>query len=162
MTTQKQIKANRENAKKSTGPKSEEGRMVASKNAEVHGILANVFSGEDEKFIEQTKEKFDDDPPGAFRKLLLDRLAIWILRLERAKVFEREFLMEQIDPPKPAVIKPLFDIEEEIIEEAYEGTPATIKPEAIEQLVNTVLRYEKAAENRLFKVVNVLNELDLF
>jgi len=38
----KQLKANRENAKKSTGPKSKEGKAITSKNAIKHGILSNV------------------------------------------------------------------------------------------------------------------------
>lgn len=38
MATEKQIKANRENAKRSTGPKSLAGRMKSSQNARRHGL----------------------------------------------------------------------------------------------------------------------------
>ena len=48
-TTRAQIKANRKNAKKSTGPRSEEGKAVVAKNALKHGLLARdtVLPGED-------------------------------------------------------------------------------------------------------------------
>jgi len=41
MTTQKQIKANRQNAQKSTGPKTDEGKAAVSQNAVKHGIFPN-------------------------------------------------------------------------------------------------------------------------
>ncbi len=49
MATTKQIKANRENAKKSTGPRTPEGKERSSKNALRHGLLAqdSVIPGEE-------------------------------------------------------------------------------------------------------------------
>ena len=49
MTTDKQIRANRSHAKKSTGPHTEEGKARVAKNALKHGLLARdtVLPGED-------------------------------------------------------------------------------------------------------------------
>ena len=49
MTTEKQLRANRKNAKKSTGPNTPEGKARSSKNALKHGLLARdaVLPGED-------------------------------------------------------------------------------------------------------------------
>ncbi len=49
MTTQAQTKANRNNAKKSTGPRTEDGKARVAKNALKHGLLARdtVLPGED-------------------------------------------------------------------------------------------------------------------
>ena len=49
MTTDKQLRANRKNAKKSTGPNTPEGKARSSKNALKHGLLARdaVLPGED-------------------------------------------------------------------------------------------------------------------
>ena len=48
MTTDKQIEANRRNAEKSTGPRSEEGKARSSMNAIKHGLRAEqpVILGE--------------------------------------------------------------------------------------------------------------------
>jgi hypothetical protein len=40
MATQAQILANRRNAQKSTGPRTEKGKAVVSQNAVKHGLLA--------------------------------------------------------------------------------------------------------------------------
>jgi hypothetical protein len=42
MATQKQIEANRRNAQKSTGPKTEAGKATAKFNALKHGMTAEV------------------------------------------------------------------------------------------------------------------------
>ena len=49
MATRTQIKANRDNAKKSTGPRTKQGKARVAKNALKHGLLARdtVLPGED-------------------------------------------------------------------------------------------------------------------
>ncbi|MBN2181419.1 MAG: hypothetical protein JW715_05860, partial [Sedimentisphaerales bacterium] len=48
MSTQAQINANRQNAQKSTGPKTAAGKAVSAKNAVKHGLFAEeaVITGE--------------------------------------------------------------------------------------------------------------------
>ena len=41
MATEKQIAANRRNAKKSTGPRTKQGKAISSKNALKHGLLSH-------------------------------------------------------------------------------------------------------------------------
>jgi hypothetical protein len=40
MTTKKQVQANRNNAGRSTGPRSQDGKAASSKNAVTHGVLS--------------------------------------------------------------------------------------------------------------------------
>ena len=47
MATEKQIAANRANAKRSTGPKSASGKMVSSRNAYRHGLTCPLSLGAD-------------------------------------------------------------------------------------------------------------------
>lgn len=57
MATEAQIKANQENAKKSTGPITKDGKQRSSMNAMTHGIFANipVLPGENEADLNELK-----------------------------------------------------------------------------------------------------------
>jgi hypothetical protein len=57
MATEAQIKANQENAKKSTGPTTEIGKQKSSMNAMTHGIFANIpiLPGENEADLNELK-----------------------------------------------------------------------------------------------------------
>ena len=56
MASEAQIKANRENAQKSTGPRTEEGKAVVAQNAVKHGLWARqaVIKEEDPAEFELT------------------------------------------------------------------------------------------------------------
>ena len=58
MATEAQIRANQENAQKSKGPTSIEGKKKSSMNAVTHGIFSNIaiLPGEDEAFIHRLRE----------------------------------------------------------------------------------------------------------
>src|SRR4051794_33531030 len=53
-TSEKQVAANRENAKKSTGPKTEAGKAASRMNAVRHGLCSTValLPGDDEKELD--------------------------------------------------------------------------------------------------------------
>jgi len=57
MATEAQIKANKKNARKSTGPKTELGKQTSSINAMTHGIFANIpiLPGENEADFNELK-----------------------------------------------------------------------------------------------------------
>ena len=86
MSTHKQRTANRANAKKSTGPKSEKGKSVSRMNALKHGLTAktNVIGDEDPEEFEALRAdllaKFQ--PNSAFGQELIDYLTstLWSLR----------------------------------------------------------------------------------
>ena len=55
MATKAQTKANRENAKKSTGPRTPEGKATSSRNSLVHGMTSGKFlppGGDPEEFFQ--------------------------------------------------------------------------------------------------------------
>ena len=55
MTSDKQAKANRRNALKSTGPKTPEGKAAVRHNATKHGLLSQevILPGEDEAALQE-------------------------------------------------------------------------------------------------------------
>jgi hypothetical protein len=92
VTTERQKIANQANARRSTGPKTREGKAVVRLNALRHGVLARdvVLPGEDADVFEDlwNRVRADLPPVGPIEELLVDRIvnAMWRLRrLARAE-----------------------------------------------------------------------------
>lgn len=87
MATQKQINANRENAKLSTGPKSTVGKQVVSGNRIHHGILSNKLLLENES-PQEYQTLLDDllsqlKPVGTLEQALVEKIALILWRQKR-------------------------------------------------------------------------------
>src|SRR5829696_220427 len=86
MASKKQIQANRQNALKSTGPKTPEGKDTARLNATKHGLLSQVdlLPGEDEEALKELAERLRAElqPVGEMESLLVEKIidAVWRLR----------------------------------------------------------------------------------
>ena len=92
MTSYRQIEANRRNALKSTGPKSQEGKHASRCNALRHGLTAETVIGaledaEDYKAFEAAITA-DYDARSAVERELVLRLASLLWRLRRAMTME--------------------------------------------------------------------------
>jgi hypothetical protein len=92
MTTYQQFEANRRNALKSTGPKTETGKQVSRRNAVRHGLTAETVIGaledaEDYKALEEAITA-DYDAQSAVERELVLRLASLLWRLRRATTME--------------------------------------------------------------------------
>jgi hypothetical protein len=91
-TSKKQIKANRENAKKSTGPITNEGKATVAKNNTKHGLYARDLiinapglHEDQEEFNNLAADIYDDFlPVGFFEKYLVDKIIIALWRSRRA------------------------------------------------------------------------------
>jgi|SRR5579871_3378098 len=93
--SEKRLKANRENAKKSTGPRTPQGKAHSRRNAIKHGlfarpILASLLQGEDtaeyDGLLADLKEQHK--PVGRAEELEVERIAQSWWRLKRAHQFE--------------------------------------------------------------------------
>jgi hypothetical protein len=92
MTSYRQIEANRRNALKSTGPKTEAGKQTSRCNGVRHGLTAETVIGaledaEDYKAFEPTVIA-DYDAQSAIERELVLRLASLLWRLRRATTME--------------------------------------------------------------------------
>ena len=87
MTSEAQIKANQNNAKKSTGPTSIEGKKRSSMNAVTHGILSRITTlpGESEEFMENLREDIlaTYQPQDTMERCMVDRIIIAMVRQVR-------------------------------------------------------------------------------
>ena len=101
MTSFKQWQANRQNARKSTGPISEEGKLVSRCNAVRHGLTAETVIGaledaEDYRAFEAAIVA-DYDAQSAVERELVLRLASLLWRLRRATTLETGLFEIQAD-----------------------------------------------------------------
>src|SRR6202166_1037527 len=101
MTSFKQIEANRANARKSTGPISDEGKQRSRCNAIRHGLTAETVIGalentEDYQAFEATITADYDAQSTVERELVL-RLANLLWRLRRATTIETGLFEIQAD-----------------------------------------------------------------
>ena len=96
MASQKQIEANRANAKKSTGPKTVAGKLRSRQNAWKHGLSAEVIValGENPEAFDELRSELmlQHSPQGSLECELVDRIAGLLWRLRRATVFEAAIL----------------------------------------------------------------------
>jgi hypothetical protein len=78
VTSDKQAKANRQNALNSTGPKTPEGKAAVRLNAVKHGLLSRevLLPGVDEEALRELSEvlRAELQPVGELENLLVDRI----------------------------------------------------------------------------------------
>jgi hypothetical protein len=92
MTSEKQAQANRRNARKSTGPKTPEGKAAIRHNALKHGLLAQevLIFGEDEDELISLTERMRNTlkPEGDLEELLVEQIVAASWRLRRLRHVE--------------------------------------------------------------------------
>ena len=102
MASPKQLAANRRNARRSTGPKSEEGRRRTAVNALSHGLSSSHRPAEDIQAIQAVALLILEECGGAGDAF---HLASKIIDYERNEARQREFLFDHLrdalGPPKP-------------------------------------------------------------
>lgn len=98
----KQLQANRRNALRSSGPRSEAGKAIVSQNAISHGLLARhvVIEGESQTKFDLFHEEMVAElkPVGMLECSLLDKIASSIWRQHRAVRIENEVMGTLRDP----------------------------------------------------------------
>jgi hypothetical protein len=94
MATRKQIAANRRNAKKSTGPRTPEGKAASARNATKHGLLSRtpLLADENESEFVELRIQIHGElaPMGALETVLVNRIAAQQWRLARIPALEAE------------------------------------------------------------------------
>ena len=87
MSTESQILANRLNALKSTGPRTTQGKAVASQNSVKHGLLAerDVITSESQADFDLYRQQLLDElsPVSPMESILAERIVTLSWRLKR-------------------------------------------------------------------------------
>jgi len=105
MTTEKQKKSNQKNALLSTGPITEKGKVIVSKNAVKHGIFTNdlvIEKGDGKEKKQEYLELLSNlinclNPNGQLENLLVEKIAVDFWRLRRVLRFEMASIRHYLD-----------------------------------------------------------------
>ena len=101
MASEAQINANRQNAQKSTGPVTPEGKAVVSQNALKHGLSAvqDVVPTENQAEFDATRQQMVADlaPVGAMETMLAQRIFSLAWRLRRAQTMQAQVTEDMVE-----------------------------------------------------------------
>lgn len=111
MASEKQMVANRANAKRSTGPKSTQGKALSRMNAYRHGLTAEtiVIGDEDPRAFDRLRAELEEEyyPRPGIESELVERLAVLMWRLRRIPVFEAALIelqrRDRLSSPEPVI-----------------------------------------------------------
>ena len=150
-----QLAANRANAARSTGPKTDEGKANSRRNALKHGLTGAgiVLPHEDEAVVAARFADFAEDlrPEGGVARFLTRRLALLSVRLDRAALHEAASLSERI-----AELARLQGDEAE--GSAIDPAAATRAQFDPSEQASLARRYEAASERAFFRTLREIRQ----
>lgn len=143
MVSQRKQLANQNNALKSTGPKTAEGKERASQNATTHGLLSKalIVAGEDAYAYESFRKAIFDDlqPKTAMETLLVEKIVSYAWRLRRAVQAEAIFFST--------------DWNLQTLDSFFNGSDAA--------KIQNISRYETTIEKHFYRAVKELREIQV-
>lgn len=164
MSTQKQIRANRSNARKSTGPKTPEGKAKVSKNALKHGLTSEcvLIPGEDPQELEAFREALLADlaPEGALEELSAEWFIAYAWRLRRVGRMEAEVVASGLE--RWRALGAVGTDEEKVSgAEVADLTPTRLAARILQETDTYAKlgRYETQIERGLYRVYHHLERL---
>ena len=160
MVSNKQVKANKQNALLG-GVKTPEGKEISKFNARKHGILSQSITEYEKGFYFNILEDLENQyvPIGIIERILIERIAIYYLKLFRVQRAETEFMKSRLNPFKTATDGGINIDEEGLLGRTVvinKGYSPKITDEDIERLIEIYARYETTIENRLFRTIHEL------
>jgi len=173
MTSVKQIEANRQNAKNSTGPKTTHGKAIACQNSLKHGLTTrlNIINSESQTDFDLHRQNFLTElaPQGPTESLLADRIITLSWRLKRIENIQNQTIDALNSPDNQS---PLAKLKRSLLPNTQPHIENTNSPDltlgrmAVNDFTNTgvlekLLMYERRIESSLYKTLLELQRLNL-
>ncbi|MAH48850.1 hypothetical protein CMI37_23690 [Candidatus Pacearchaeota archaeon] len=163
--TEKQLKANRENAKKG-GVKTLEGKALVRLNALKHGLLSCevLLARESAETLAELEVKLIAElrPQGELEIILVDRIVSNIWRLKRALMVERQTMEWEYTQAIAGNPDPFADLLPSLPQESEEQTERRAYRNMIaSDYTEKIMRYEAAIERQIYKAVHELIRLQM-
>jgi len=167
MSTDAQINANRENAQKSTGPVTEEGKAAVAQNAVKHGLFAvqDVLTTENQAEFDLLREQMLAElaPVGVVESVLAHRVVSLAWRLRRAETMQTQAIEDMMESHARDMLdswgRPSKDPRRSA-EHLVLGRIAK-KDWSNSRVIERLFEYERRIENSLYKAVAQLRAMQL-
>src|SRR5215813_3920351 len=162
MASERQIAANRRNARKSTGPRSGGGKKRASRNAYRHGLTLNITStAAFAKQLDKLARKIagnTDDAITLERARAIAQAELDLARVRRAKLalIERASAFGELDPPQLTVAQLIR------FANAFDRGKLTIVPKSIDALATMPSQEPDRSAEAVRRVLPELRKLDRY
>ena len=168
MPTKAQVNANRQNAQKSTGPKTPEGKAAVSKNSTKHGLLSHkdVISSESQEEFDLHRDQFLEElaPATPMESFLADRIVSLTWRLKRSEIIQNQAIdaLDERNNNSPfakltkSMLSKLHPVPQDDNEEPPLDIPLgrlAVKDCANYRVLDRLLMYERRIENSLHKTM---------
>ena len=174
MATEAQIKANRENAKKSTGPRTAEGKRTAAQNALKHGLFGRekTIHGESNEEYDRHHQAFIDElePATMVESALAERIVTLSWRLRRAERMENQ-VTDVLTircggewPDMDMVLAIPHEVRKEMVDATTLGRDMCLGQAAVRdfsyfRVIEKVTLYARRMETNLIKTMKELKKL---
>jgi hypothetical protein len=162
--SQRRVEANRKNALRSTGPKSQRGKNIASGNSLKHGLLAKSAlitlgpakesKAEFEKLLSGLQDYFI--PVGTAEELLVEEIAVSYWMERRAQLYENVEICRQAGLPGPPKREPWRElgydmpVDDVWISNLFENSRGYMllrRPDGVEYLIGVLAEVKKEVED---------------
>jgi hypothetical protein len=161
MATSQQIKANRENARRSTGPRTPRGKAKSSQNALKHGLCAKTVTlpGENIGDFQTLLTEFESEfqPVGALEQLLLRQLADIGWRLRRVPLLEAALWSARVQNCRDSYESYPGDSPDEAVDDLYLLGAALID-DTKGDILSRLSRYESRLSHHFYRTLEQLRQ----
>jgi len=173
MVTEAKILANRLNAQKSTGPRTNEGKAIASKNSVKHGLTAanNIIRQECQADFDLYSSQFLSEfvPDSPMESMLAERIVNLSWRLKRLYAIQNQTIDALSTPDTSSPLANLLSrlpTQPDHSAESEFGPDLTLGRLAVKDFSDTrvlerLLMYERRIENSLYKTYIEFQRLKL-
>ncbi|MCK5565770.1 MAG: hypothetical protein KAJ07_11035 [Planctomycetes bacterium] len=173
MATQAQITANRQNAQRSTGPRTHQGKLATSQNAIKHGLSAekNIIESENQADFDLHRAQFLDElaPSTPMELMLVDRVINLSWQLKRASNIQNHAI-DALSAQKTQ--SPISRLAQSILSQTSDpdSPPATegstlgqtiVKDFEQTRVLERLLMYERRIEHSLYKTIMEIQRLNM-
>ncbi len=176
MSTKAQIRANRRNAQKSTGPRTSQGKAAVSQNAVQHGLSARqtIINSENQADFDLYRERMLAElaPDSPMESMLAERIVTLSWRLKRAGRIQNQTI-DALNTDN--TFGPLAKLKQSLLfknHDQSQARPSTsaanltlgrmaIKDFANARVLDRLLMYERRIEHSLYKTILEFQRLHL-